>query len=55
MAYRIFASIVAAALLILFISPVVVKLKDVALSCVVLIGLSLMIADIWQTLKEKGD
>jgi NADH:ubiquinone oxidoreductase subunit 6 (subunit J) len=55
MPYRIFASIVAAALLILFISPVVVKLKDVALSSVVLIGLTLMIADIWFTLKDRDD
>jgi hypothetical protein len=42
-------------LVILFISPVVVKLKDVALSAVALIGLSLMIADIWHTLREKED
>jgi hypothetical protein len=55
MPYRIFASVVAAALLILFISPVVVKLKDVALTCVVLIGLTLMIADIWFTLRERDD
>ncbi|MGE5172001.1 MAG: hypothetical protein ACM3JC_16685 [Rudaea sp.] len=55
MAFKIVAGIVAAALLIVFISPVVVKLKDVALSAVVLIGLVLMITDLWQSLKSKGD
>jgi predicted membrane channel-forming protein YqfA (hemolysin III family) len=54
-AYKIACSILAAVLVILFISPVVVKLKDVALSAVALIGLSLMITDIWYTLREKED
>jgi hypothetical protein len=53
MGFKIFASVVAAMLLILFISPVVVKLKDVALSAVVLIGLTMMITDIWQSLKAN--
>lgn len=52
MAFKIIASIVAAALLLIFISPVVVKLQDVALSAVVLIGVVLMVADIWQSLRE---
>lgn len=52
---KIAASIVAAALLIAFISPVVVKLKDVALSIVVLIGLAMMITDIWHSLRAKDE
>lgn len=55
MAFKIVTSIVAAALLILFVAPVVVKLKDVALSVVVLIGLVLMIADLWPSLRSKDD
>ncbi|MGH8750395.1 MAG: hypothetical protein ACREUV_01670 [Burkholderiales bacterium] len=55
MRFKILASMVAAALLIIFIGPVVVKLKDVALSAVVLIGLSMMITDIWHTLRSKED
>ncbi len=55
MAFKIAAGFVAAALLILFISPVVVKLKSVALSAVVLVGLTMMIIDTWQSLKSKGD
>ncbi len=42
-------------LLILFISPVVVKLKDVALSVVVLIGMTMMLIDLWQSLRSKDD
>lgn len=55
MAFKIVAGIVAAALLILFIGPVVVKLKDVALSVVVLIGITMMAVDAWQALKAKDD
>ncbi|MDH4174131.1 MAG: hypothetical protein OEV97_10355 [Betaproteobacteria bacterium] len=55
MIFKILAGIVAAALLIVFVGPVVVKLKDVALSVVVLIGLTMMLVDIWQSLKSKDD
>jgi ABC-type branched-subunit amino acid transport system permease subunit len=55
MIFKIIAGIVAAALLIIFVGPVVVKLKDVALSVVVLIGLTMMLVDIWQSLKSKDD
>ena len=54
MGFRIFASIVAALLLIAFVAPVVVKLKEVSLAAVVLIGLAMMITDLWQSLKS-GD
>ena len=53
MPFKIFASVVAAALLIVFIGPVVIKLKDVALSVVVLIGLTMMLTDIWQSLRSN--
>lgn len=55
MLFKILAGIVAAALLIIFVGPVVIKLKDVALSVVVLIGLTMMLVDIWQSLKSKDD
>lgn len=55
MVFKVLASIVAAALLIVFIGPVVVKLKDVALSVVVLIGVSMMAVDIWHSLRSKDD
>jgi len=52
-AFKIVAAIVAAALLLIFISPVVVKLKDLALSGVVLVGVVMMVVDIWHSLREK--
>jgi|GEM_PF-636157 len=55
MAFKIFAGIVAAAMLLIFIGPVVIKLKDAALSGVVLIGVVMMVTDIWQSLHSKDD
>lgn len=55
MALKIIAGILAAGLLIVFVGPVVLKLKDVALSVVVLIGLGMMLTDLWQSLKSKED
>lgn len=55
MILKAFAGIVAAALLIVFVGPVVVKLKDVAFTVVVLIGLTMMLVDLWQSLKSKDD
>jgi len=52
---KVFAGILSAALLIFFVGPVVVKLKDVALSVVVTIGLAMMLYDLWQSLREKDE
>lgn len=53
MAFKVVAAIVAAMLLILFVGPVVVKLKDVALTAVALTGLVMMVVDLWQSLKSR--
>jgi hypothetical protein len=55
MPFRIFASVVGAALLVVYIAPVVVKLKSVALVVVAGIGVTMMLVDIWHSLKEKSD
>lgn len=55
MVFKILAGIVAAALLIVFIGPVVVKIKEAALTIVALIGLTMMLVDLWQSLKSKDD
>jgi hypothetical protein len=54
MAFKIVAGIVAAALFLAFVSPVVLKLKDVALSAVVLIGFAMLMVDLWQSLKSTN-
>ena len=55
MTFKIIGSIIAAGLLIVFIGPVAIKLKDVAFSIVVLIGLAMMLADIWHSIRSKED
>jgi hypothetical protein len=55
MVFKYFAACVALALLLMFLAPVVVKLKDVALGAVILIGLGLMALDLWQSLHEKDE
>lgn len=55
MILKIIAGIIAGALLIIFVGPVVIKLKDTAFTIVVLIGLTMMLVDIWQSLKSKDD
>ena len=55
MPYRIIAGIVAAVLLIAYMAPVVWRLQDVALWIVALIGVVMMLVDLWQSLRSKDD
>lgn len=50
---KILAGIVAAGLLIAFIGPVVVKLKEISLIVVAGIGVGMMLVDLWQSLRSK--
>lgn len=55
MAFKILASVVAGLLLVIFIGPVVIKLKDIALSIVVLSGIVMMAIDLWQSIVSGDD
>ena len=55
MALKIFAGIVGVVLLLVYIAPVVVKLKDIPLWCVALLGVGMMLVDLWQSLRSKED
>ena len=55
MPYKILAGIVAAALLLVYLAPVVLRLKEVALWVVVLLGVGMMLVDLWQSLQSKDD
>jgi len=55
MPIKIFAAVVAVILMICFLVPVVLKLKDVALGVVISIGIAMMLADLLQSLKSKED
>jgi hypothetical protein len=55
MAFKIFAGIIAAALLIAFLAPPAIKLQDYALIAVIAIGVAMMLVDLWQSLQSKDD
>jgi len=55
MAYRIISAIVAVVLLLAFLLPIVIKLQEISLGVVVLIGLALMARDLWESLQEKDE
>lgn len=55
MAFKIFAGVIAATLLIAFLAPPAVKLQEVALIAVMLIGVGMMLVDLWQSLQSKDD
>ncbi|MCC6475287.1 MAG: hypothetical protein IT514_16255 [Burkholderiales bacterium] len=53
MLFKIAAGIVAATLLLVYVAPVVLRLQDLALWAVVLLGLGMMLVDLWQSLTAK--
>lgn len=52
---KIFAGLVAVALMLTYLSPVVLKLREPALTIVVLTGVVMMLVDLWQSLQSKED
>jgi hypothetical protein len=55
MIFKYIAGIVAILLLLVYLGPVVIKLKDPALVLVMLTGFVMMLIDLWQSLQSKGD
>jgi hypothetical protein len=55
MAFKVLAGILAAALLMVYLAPIVLKLRDPALTIVAVVGIALMLIDLWQSLQSKGD
>lgn len=55
MPIKIFAGVVTVALMLGFLSPVVFKLKDAALTVIILIGVVMMLIDLWQSLRRDND
>ncbi len=55
MPIKFFAAVVAVILVIGFLVPVVLKLKDVALGIVICIGIAMMLVDLLQSLKSRED
>lgn len=53
MPVKIFAAIVAVVLVLGYLTPVVLKLKEVALAVVIVIGVAMMLLDLWQSFRER--
>ncbi len=52
---KIVAALVAVALMLAFLGPIVFKMKDVALTSVILIGMAGMLVDLWYSLRSPDD
>lgn len=55
MTFKILAGVVAVVLMVAYLMPVVIKLGEVALAIVVLVGIAMMLVDLWQSLQSKND
>ena len=55
MALKVFAGIVGVALLLVYIAPVVLRLKDIPLWVVALLGIGMMLVELLQSLRSKED
>lgn len=55
MPIKIFAATVAVVLVLSFLLPPVLKLKEISLGIVILIGIGMMLIDLWQSLKKREE
>ena len=55
MIFRVIAVLVAVTVLLGFLLPYVLKMQDIALGVVIIIGLALMARDLWDTFQEKDE
>jgi len=55
MPIKILAGLIAIVLMLAYLGPMLVKMKDVALGAVVLIGIGVMLADLWYSLRKPDD
>jgi hypothetical protein len=55
MAIKVVAAVVAVVLLMVYLGAIAAKLKDVALSAIMLVGIAMMLIDLWNSLTGKED
>ena len=55
MPFKIFAGLIALVIMLTYLAAPVIKLKDIALGVVVLIGVAMMLVDLWQSMQSKDD
>jgi hypothetical protein len=49
------SAVIAVVMVVCFLLPPVLKLQDIALGVVILVGIAMMLADLWQSLQKKED
>jgi hypothetical protein len=52
MAYKIVCAVVAVALMLAYLVPVIIKMKEIDLAAVLVVGLVMMLVDLVQSLRE---
>ena len=52
---KIIAGIIGTVLLFAYVSPVVLRLQEISLWCVFLLGAGMMLLDLWQSLRSRED
>jgi hypothetical protein len=55
MAVKILAGIIGVALLLVYVSPVVLRLREIPLFVVAILGVGMMLIDLWQSFRSKED
>lgn len=55
MALKIASALIATLLMLVFLAAPVIKLKEVDLGIVIVLGFVMMVVDLWQSLKSKDD
>lgn len=48
-------AVVAVVLMLLYLSPVLYRLKELDLAIVMIVGVAMMLLDVWQSLKSKEE
>ena len=52
---KILAAIVAVGLILAYLGPIIIKMKDFALGLVIVIGIAFMLIDLWHSLQKPED
>lgn len=52
---QIIAALIAVALVLVYVSPMLIKMKEPALAIVILIGVVTMLFDLWHSLRKPDD
>ena len=55
MPFKIVAAIIAVGLVLAYLGPIIVKMKDFALGIVIVVGIAFILVDLWHSLQKPDD